>query len=133
MRQNRSILDSVRGDVVALERGLGARDRVRLDEYLEHVREIEQRIQRAEKQATTEIDRARRRRSAFRTSFEEHAGVMFDLMALAYEADLTRVFTLHAEPRGEPAGVPEPRLQRAVAPRVASRQRAGEAGAAGRS
>jgi hypothetical protein len=45
MRQNRSILDSVTGDVALLERGLGARDRVRLDQYLEHVREIEARIQ----------------------------------------------------------------------------------------
>ena len=41
MRQNRSILDSVRGDVASLEKGLGARDRVRLDQYLEHVREVE--------------------------------------------------------------------------------------------
>ena len=45
--------------------GLGARDRVRLDQYLEHVREIEQRIQRAEQQVTTEIDGAARRRSGF--------------------------------------------------------------------
>ena len=67
--------------------------RVRLDQYLEHVREIEGRIQRAEKQATT---RARRCRSApvgIPDSWEEHATVMFDLMALAFEADLTRVFT----------------------------------------
>ena len=92
MRQNRSILDSVRGDVSALERGLAARDRVRLDQYLEHVREIEGRIQRAEKQATTEIVLP----SApvgIPDSWEEHAGVMFDLMALAFEADLTRVFS----------------------------------------
>src|SRR6185436_15158903 len=40
LRQNRSILDSVKGDVSALERGLGARDKVRLDKYLEHLREI---------------------------------------------------------------------------------------------
>jgi hypothetical protein len=56
MQQNRSILDSVSSDVASLERGLGARDRVRLDQYLEHVREIESRIQRAERQATTEIN-----------------------------------------------------------------------------
>src|SRR3954465_306439 len=55
MRQNRSILDSVRGDVQSLERGLGARDKVRLDQYLDHVREIESRIQRAEHQATTDV------------------------------------------------------------------------------
>jgi hypothetical protein len=92
MRQNRSILDSVTGDVAALERGLGARDRVRLDEYLEHVREIETRIQRAEKQATTEIT-VPVAPIGIPDSWEEHASVMFDLMAVAFEADLTRVFT----------------------------------------
>jgi Protein of unknown function (DUF1552) len=92
MRQNRSILDSVTGDVAQLERGLGARDRVRLDQYLEHVREIETRIQRAEKQATTDIT-VPLAPVGIPDSWEEHATVMFDLMALAYEADLTRVFT----------------------------------------
>jgi len=92
LRQNRSILDSVRGDVSSLERGLGARDKVRLDEYLEHLREIEGRIQRAERQSTTELV-APRAPVGIPDSWEEHATVMFDLMALAFEADLTRVFT----------------------------------------
>jgi len=92
MRQNRSILDSVTGDVASLERGLGARDRVRLDQYLDHVREIEKRIQRAERQATTEIT-VPVAPVGIPDSWEEHATVMFDLMALAFEADLTRVFT----------------------------------------
>ena len=92
MRQNRSILDSVRGDVASLEKGLGARDRVRLDQYLEHVREVESRIQRAEKKATTELVLPQAP-VGIPESWEEHATVMFDLMALAYEADLTRVFS----------------------------------------
>jgi hypothetical protein len=92
MRQNRSILDSVKGDVASLERGLGARDRVRLDEYLEHLREIEGRIQRAEKQASTSVT-APAAPIGIPESWEEHAGVMFDLMALAFQADLTRVFS----------------------------------------
>ena len=92
MQQNRSILDSVTGDVAALERGLGGRDRVRLDQYLEHVREIETRIQRAEKQATTELTLPVAP-VGIPDSWEEHATVMFDLMALAYEADISRVFT----------------------------------------
>jgi hypothetical protein len=92
MRQNRSILDSVTGDVAQLERGLGARDRVRLDEYLEHVREIETRIQRAEKQATTEVT-VPVAPVGIPDTWEEHATMMFDLMALAFEADLTRVFS----------------------------------------
>jgi len=92
MRQNRSILDSVRGDVNALERGLGARDRVRLDQYLEHVREIEARISRAERQATTELVLPAAP-VGIPDTWEEHAGVLFDLMAVAFEADLTRVFS----------------------------------------
>jgi hypothetical protein len=92
MRQNRSILDSVRGDVTSLEKGLGARDRVRLDQYLEHVREIESRIQRAEKQATTEV-LVPKAPIGIPDSWAEHAGMMFDLMSVAFEADLTRVFS----------------------------------------
>jgi hypothetical protein len=92
MRQNRSILDSVKGDVASLERGLGGRDRVRLDQYLDHVREIESRIQRAERQATTAVE-IPIAPIGIPETWEEHAGVMFDLMALAWEADLTRVFS----------------------------------------
>jgi hypothetical protein len=92
MQQNRSILDSVTADVASLERGLGARDRVRLDQYLEHVREIEARIQRAERRATSEIS-VPVAPVGIPDSWEEHATVMFDLMALAFEADVTRVFT----------------------------------------
>jgi hypothetical protein len=91
MRQNRSILDSVKGDVAALERGLGTRDRGRLDEYLEHLREIERRIARAEQQSATTVAPAAP--IGIPDSWEEHAGVMFELMALAFEADLTRVFS----------------------------------------
>jgi len=91
MRQSRSILDSLRADVADLERGLGARDRVRLDQYLAHVREIESRIQRAEQRATTQVATAAP--IGIPDSWEEHATVMFDLMALAFEADLTRVFS----------------------------------------
>src|SRR6478752_5023577 len=92
MRADQSILDSVRQDVASLQRGLGARDRGRLTEYLDHVREIEARIQRAERQATTEI-KVPEAPVGVPASFEEHAGVLFDLMALAWEADLTRVFS----------------------------------------
>ena len=92
MRQNRSILDSIQGDVASLERGLGTRDRVRLDQYLEHVREIEGRIQRAERQSSAD-PLASVAPVGIPDSWEEHATVVFDLMALAFEADVTRVFT----------------------------------------
>ncbi|HLG58269.1 MAG TPA: DUF1552 domain-containing protein [Vicinamibacterales bacterium] len=92
LRRNRSILDSVTGDVSDLERGLGARDRSRLTEYLDHIREIEQRIQRAEKQATTDVvvpDAP----IGVPDNFADHAALMYDLIVLAFQTDTTRVFT----------------------------------------
>ena len=92
MKGDQSILDSVREDVASLERDLGSRDRVRLTEYLDHVREIEQRIERAEKQANSDIA-IPPAPVGIPPTFEEHVHLMFELMAVAYETDLTRVFT----------------------------------------
>jgi hypothetical protein len=92
MRTDRSILDSVREDVKDLETGLGPRDRARLSDYLDNVREIEQRIQRAETQATTEVSLPNAP-IGVPESFDEHVGLQFDLLALAYEANITKVFT----------------------------------------
>jgi hypothetical protein len=78
--------------VISLERGLGARDRGRLNDYLDHVREVEQRIQRAERQAVDEIH-VPEAPVGVPASYEEHVAVMFELMALAYQVDVTRVFT----------------------------------------
>jgi Protein of unknown function (DUF1552) len=91
MQTDRSILDSVKSDVKDLEGGLGPRDRVRLNDYLENVREIEQRIQRAEKQATTDVP-VPNAPVGVPESFEEHVALQFDLLALAYEANITKVF-----------------------------------------
>ena len=92
MRTDRSILDLVQEDLSDLERGLGAADRTRLGEYLDHVREVERRIQSTEKQADTQLT-IPIAPVGVPESFEDHVGLMFDLLALAYEADLTRVFT----------------------------------------
>jgi hypothetical protein len=92
LRGDRSILDSVRQDVASLERGLGTRDRVRLTEYLDHVREVEQRIARAERQTAEDLT-IPEAPIGVPATFEEHVDVMFELMAVAYEADLSRVFT----------------------------------------
>jgi hypothetical protein len=92
MQNDRSILDSVQQDVKDLQGGLGPKDRARLGDYLENVREIEKRIQKAEKQAATEVvvpDAP----IGVPESFEEHVGLQFDLIALAYEANITKVFT----------------------------------------
>jgi hypothetical protein len=92
MAKDRSILDSLQQDVSDLQGGLGPRDRARLSDYLENVREIERRIQRAEKQATTEL-KVPDAPVGIPESFEDHVALQFDLLALAYEADITRVFT----------------------------------------
>jgi Protein of unknown function (DUF1552) len=92
MRTNRSLLDFVADDLASLERGLGSRDRARLDEYLSNVREIERRIQRAEGRARTDpaLPAAP---VGVPESYAEHVALMFDLMALAWQTDLTRMFT----------------------------------------
>jgi Protein of unknown function (DUF1552) len=92
MQENRSILDSVRQDVNDLERKLGTKDRARLNDYLDNLREIEQRIQKAEKQAATSVNLPDAP-IGIPESFDEHASIMYDLMAVAFESNVTRVIT----------------------------------------
>jgi hypothetical protein len=92
MRTDRSVLDLVKADLADLEVALGPGDKARLDEYLVHVREVERRIQRTEQQADTQLA-VPGAPIGVPESFEDHVAVLFDLLALAYEADLTRVFT----------------------------------------
>jgi hypothetical protein len=91
MERDKSILDSLTDDVTELRSGLGARDTTRLNEYLEHVREVERRIQVAEKKAETSITADAP--VGIPEEWEEHARLMYELMALAYAADITRVVT----------------------------------------
>jgi hypothetical protein len=91
LRTNKSVLDSITGDLKDLGRGLSARDRSRLDEYLQHIREIERRIERAEAAGSADVDLDAP--IGVPASFDEHVDLMFDLLAVAYEADMTRVFT----------------------------------------
>jgi Protein of unknown function (DUF1552) len=92
MRENRSILDSVADEARRLQGRLGARDRARLDEYLGTVREIERRIEQTERRNTTSVNSVTAP-IGVPEAFEDHAAVMFDLIAVAYQADLTRVST----------------------------------------
>jgi len=92
MQEDRSILDSVREDVTDLQKKLGTRDRTRLSEYLDHVKEIEERLQKSEKQASTKVT-VPDAPIGIPESFEEHALLMYDLAAVAYEANITRVIT----------------------------------------
>ena len=93
LRKNRSILDSVSGTVADRQAVLGARDRVKLTEYLEAIRDVELRIQKAETQSDRELPTYERPTGSIPESFEAYAKMMFDLQVLAYQADLTRVST----------------------------------------
>jgi hypothetical protein len=91
--QERSILDLVTQDVSRLARGLGAKDRAKLTEYLDSVRDIERRIQIAEAQSDRELPSVKRP-MGIPSTFSEHAKLMVDLQVLAYQTDMTRVTTL---------------------------------------
>ena len=94
LRRTRSILDWVHLEVAALQRQLGAGDRARVEEYVDTVREVERRIQRAEAQhAETPLPLTLDRPVGIPTRFDEHVRLMFDLQVLAFQADITRVFT----------------------------------------
>jgi hypothetical protein len=91
--QARSILDSVKDEVASLNKDLPAADRARLGEYLEDVREIERRIQKAAAQIPADLE-VPDAPVGVPESFGEHLKLMFDLQALAYKAEITRISTL---------------------------------------
>jgi hypothetical protein len=91
MKEDRSLLDFVRGDVARLEPSLGARDKSKLDEYLEGIRDIERRIQKAEEQSSNVQVPLLERPSGIPDEFEDHAKLMSDLMVMAFQTDMTRV------------------------------------------
>jgi len=112
LQTERSILDSVTSDLQRLQRRLGASDRTKVGDYLDAVRDIERRIQKAEEQSGRELPIVAQP-AGVPAVFEEHARLMFDLMALAFQTDLTRVCTFmigrEQSTRTYPEiGVPEP-------------------------
>jgi hypothetical protein len=90
---NKSILDFVSDDTRRLEGNLGSTDRRKLDEYLFAVREIEQRIQKAEKDSANLPTPNMERPAGVPVDFAEHARLMFDLMVAAFQTDMTRIAT----------------------------------------
>ena len=93
LETNRSLLDWVMDDIASLERQVGAHDRVRISEYLDAVREVERRIQRAEQQAANVVLPDLDRPVGVPASWEDHVQLMYDLQVLALQADITRVLT----------------------------------------
>jgi hypothetical protein len=88
----RSILDAVTGQIRRLQGRLGPNDRNRVAEYLDTVREIERRIQISEKHSSSDLE-VPVSPAGIPDDHEEHTKLMFDLMALAFEADITRIST----------------------------------------
>jgi len=91
-RRDRSILDLIGEQAGDLRRQLGAADRARVGDYLDNLREIERRIQRAEARTATEVPSITLP-IGIPDSFEDHLALMYELLTVAYQADLTRVFT----------------------------------------
>jgi hypothetical protein len=93
LRKKASLLDSFNDDIVRLQRNLGAGDRAKISDYLDTVREVERRIQKAEADTADhplpDLDRP----VGVPAAYADHARLMFDLQVLAFQGDVTRVIT----------------------------------------
>jgi uncharacterized protein DUF1552 len=93
-KTNQSILDWIVGDLGSLKRDLGPSDRQRLDKYLDDIRELERRIQAVEaKNSSGEPRELPEAPVGVPDSFAEHMQLMFDFQVLAFQSDMTRVFS----------------------------------------
>jgi hypothetical protein len=113
LRRRASLLDLVKEDVASLKREVGVADRDRVDQYLESVRDVERRIQKAERDVKDnplpDLDRPK----GVPAAYADHARLMFDLQLLAMQGDVTRVFSFQlareTSNRAYPEiGVPDP-------------------------
>lgn len=93
LKKRASLLDSVTDELVRLKKSLGLGDRNRVDQYLSSVRDVERRIQQAERNAVENPLPDRDRPTGVPASYGDHARLMFDLQLLAMQADITRVIT----------------------------------------
>jgi hypothetical protein len=113
LRKNASLLDWVGEDIARLQRKLGPGDRVKVNEYLDTVREVERRIQKAEAETADSHMADLDRPIGVPAAYADHARLMFDLQVLALQADVTRVITFQlareTSTRTYPEiGVPDP-------------------------
>ncbi|HEY4304954.1 MAG TPA: DUF1552 domain-containing protein [Gemmatimonadaceae bacterium] len=96
-KTRRSILDFVASEMSSMQSSLGAEDKARMDRYLTDIREVERRIQRIEARNSATVGSGERELvgapAGVPDSFEEHTRLMFDIQALAFAADITRIFS----------------------------------------
>jgi hypothetical protein len=92
IQQDRSLLDSVRAEVASLQGALGPGDRTKLVEYLDAIREVERRIQKAEEQRDRDLPVVDQP-AGIPAAYDDHVKLMCDLQVLAYQCDLTRIVT----------------------------------------
>ena len=90
--RNRSMLDVLTRQIARLNAQLGASDRAKMEEYVESIRDVERRIQKAEERGTKELPVVDQP-IGIPADYAEHAVLMMDLLALAYQTNLTRVST----------------------------------------
>ncbi|MFL3659858.1 MAG: DUF1552 domain-containing protein, partial [Opitutales bacterium] len=93
LRKRASLLDSIIGDMKRLKRGLGANDRSRVSDYLDSIREVERRVQKADTDTKDKPMPDLDRPMGVPAAYADHARLMFDLQLLAYQGDITRVTT----------------------------------------
>jgi len=93
LRDRASLLDAFNADIAKLKGRLGSPDRVRVDQYLDSVRQIEREIERAEKAVADNTTPDMDRPIGVPAAFADHAKLMFDLQVLAFQANITRVVT----------------------------------------
>ncbi|MEZ5328498.1 MAG: DUF1552 domain-containing protein [Verrucomicrobiales bacterium] len=93
LRKRASLLDSIADDMNRLKRDLGSSDKARITEYLDSIREVERRIQKAETDTKDKPLPDLDRPMGVPAAFADHARLMFDLQLLAFQGDITRVTT----------------------------------------
>ena len=93
LSKDASLLDWVKEDIARLQKKLGANDRTKVAEYLDTVREVERRVQKAEAEAADSKLKDLDRPIGVPVAYADHARLMFDLQALALQGDVTRVIT----------------------------------------